>query len=271
MFPVASGGSSPLFQRRRNSPRSEPLVTVPLGGYLFLPGTPFLSVLVLAAEGFEIVRAVFRRPPAFAEGFAAVERHLRAAGRPLDALCGLELRSERQTTFSEFAAFNGPYVERLRRKGLLVDDRVPITRTNVAVPGVGATHQICAFSYTVPSSRQAPTFVFAAVPEVRNLGGNPPDVVAGDDTSIVGLRQKTAFILDVLGRNLENIGVGWNDVTAIQLYTVHDVHSLVASLILPKTGDAGKRGIHWQLAQPPVTGVEIEIDLRSTGAELTID
>ena len=205
------------------------LVPNPLGGYLFLPGLPFLSFAVLAAEGFEIVRATFRRPPAFSEAFAAIEGHLRSSGRPLHALCGLELRSGRQATPQEFAAFNGPYTECLREVGLLVGDRVPMTRTNVAVPGGEGTHQLFAFSYTVPvprpASQQSPTFVLAAVPEVRNIGSQP-EVVAAGDTSIEGLRQKSVFVLEALESSLEALGVVWSDVTGVQLYTLSDLHRL---------------------------------------------
>jgi hypothetical protein len=55
--------------------------------------------------------------------------------------------------------------------GLLIGERVPMTRTNVAVPDGNETHRIFAFSYTTPvppsTSSQSPTFVVAAVPEVR--------------------------------------------------------------------------------------------------------
>ena len=105
----------------------------------------------------------------FPEGLSAVERHLRAAGRPLQALCGLELRNGRQANMQEFMTFNERYIETLRKAGMLVTDRMPVTRSNLVVTGAEAVHRIHAFTYTVPASSpssRAPTFVIAGIPEV---------------------------------------------------------------------------------------------------------
>ena len=58
---------------------TEKLVANERGGYSFIPGTPFFSFVAVASRGFEMVRAIFRRPPPFPEGLAAVHRHLRDA------------------------------------------------------------------------------------------------------------------------------------------------------------------------------------------------
>jgi hypothetical protein len=55
------------------------------------------------------------------------------------------------------------------------------------------------------------------------------------------------------------------------LYTVRDLHPLLESLVLPKIGDAAQRGIQWHHVLLPVVGGDIEIDVRSVQAELTID
>ncbi|AMY08548.1 hypothetical protein LuPra_01749 [Luteitalea pratensis] len=243
------------------------------GGYRFLPGVPFLSLAALPSDGFEIVRATLRRPRPLSEGLTAIEKYLPEVGRPLHALCGLELRSGHQTTRAEFAAFNSAYIERMRMAGLLVGDSVPMTRTNVAMAGMGE-HQIYAFSYTVPLSRSepkpSPTFVVAAVAEVRNLASRP-EVVAAGDTSLEGLRQKTAFVLEELEGRLRLLGLRLGDVTGTALYTVYDIHPLMASLILPKLSEAARIGVQWYHAQPPVVGSEIEVDVRATRMELTIN
>ena len=253
--------------------QSEKLIPNTRGGYRFLPGVPFLSLAALPADGFEIVRAILRRPRPLPEGLTTIEKYLSEVGRPLHALCGLELRSGHQATRPEFAAFNSADIERMRLAALLVGDSVPMTRTNVAMAGMGE-HQIYAFSYTVPLSRAepkpSPTFVVAAVAEVRNLASRP-EVVAAGDTSIEGLRQKTAFVLEELEGRLRLLGLRWGDVTGTQLYTVYDIHALVASLILPKLGEAARIGVQWYHAQPPVVGSEIEVDVRATRMELTIN
>jgi hypothetical protein len=249
------------------------LVTNERGGYLFVPGQPFFSFGAVAASGFEINRAIFRQPPTFPEGLAAVERHLRAAGRPPQALCGLELRNGRQADMLEFMTFNERYIESLRRVGVLVTDQMPLTRSNLAVTGAEAVHRIHAFTYTLPapsSSSRAPTFVIAGIPEVR-FSGPQSEIIAKDDVSLNGLRQKTVFVLQTIAGLLATMGVEWRDVTGIQLYTVRDLHPLIESVVLPRIGEAAQRGIQWHYVLLPLEGGDVEIDVRSVRAEFTID
>jgi hypothetical protein len=243
------------------------------GGYLFVPGLPFFSFGAVATGGFEMVRAIFRNPPVFPEGLAVVERHLRAAGRPIQALCGFELRNGRQATMREFMTFNDSYINRLRRAGVLVKEQMPLTRSNLVLRGSDASHRIHAFSYTVPASSPSsrrPTFVVAGIPEVRFLGPEP-EIVAKDDLSITGLRQKTTFILETIEGLLTTMEAGWSDVTGIQLYTVRDLHPLMESVVLPRIGEAAMRGIQWHHVLLPIGGGEVEIDVRSVRADLIID
>jgi hypothetical protein len=249
------------------------MMTNERGGYLFVPGQPFFSFGAVAASGFEINRASFREPPVFPEGLAAVERYLRAAARPLQALCGLELRNGRQANMQEFMIFNDRYIESLRKAGVLVANQMPVTRSNLVVTGAEALHRIHAFTYTVPvssASSRRPTFVIAGIPEVRFLGPKS-EIVAKGDVSLNGLRQKTAFVLDTIAGLLTTMGVGWSEVTGIQLYTVRDLHPLVESVLLPRIGPAAQRGIQWHYVLLPLEGGDVEIDVRSVRAEHTID
>ncbi len=241
------------------------------GGYQFLAAVPFLSFAARAVDGFEIVRAVFPRLRPFSEGVADIKSLLEASGRPVQALCAIELRSATQVSGAEFGSFNRTYLERMAQAGLLVNDRVPMARTNVAAAGV-REHSIHAFSYTVPMARdrQAPseTFVLSAVPEVRDITVQPFEFVAAGDTSATGLRQKLEFVLGRLDSTMQKLGVQWARATGVQLYTVHDVQPLLADVILPRIGDAGRRGIEWHHASPPVVGNELELDVRGTRMEL---
>jgi hypothetical protein len=249
------------------------LVANERGGYLFVPGTPFFSFGAVAAGGFEMVRAIFRTPPVFPEGLTAVERHLRAAGRSIQALCGFELRNGRQATMQEFMTFNGVYIESLRKAGALVKDQMPLTRSNLVLTGTNAPHRIHAFTYTVPASSRSSrlaTFVVAGIPEVRFLAPEP-EIVAKDDLSLNGLRQKTTFILETIEGLLTTMGAGWSDVTGIQLYTVRDLHPLIESVVLPRIGEAAMRGIQWHYVLLPIGGGDVEIDVRSVRADLIID
>lgn len=249
------------------------LVANERGGYLFVPGVPFFSFGAVAASGFEIARATFRRPPVFPEGLDAVERHLRAAGRPMQALCGFEFRNGRQATMREFMTFNASYIDRLRRAGVLAQEQMPLTRSNLVLTGSDASHRIHAFSYTVPvssSSSHQSTFVTAGIPEVRFLEPSP-EIVAKDNLSLNGLRHKIIFILETIEGLLTTMGAGWSDVTGIQLYTVRDLHPLIESVVLPRMGEAATRGIQWHYVLLPVVGGDVEIDVRSVRAELIVD
>ena len=264
---------SALLQDRPATPAR--LLPNERGGYRYVPGNAFLSLGALAAEGFEIVRATFRRPRPFPEGFADVESHLRGEGRPIHALCGIELRSGRQATLPEFQAFGRAYVETLRKADLLVAGQTPTTRTNVVLPETELGHRIHAFTYTVPvrpPSGRAPTFMLAGIPDVRNLGRDSERVaVAEGNFSIEGLHQKTVFILDTIESLLKTMGVSWRDVTGVQLYTVRDMHPLLAGVLLPRIGDAARLGLQWHIAQLPVIGGEVEIGVRSIRMELALD
>jgi len=262
------------------------LVSNALGGYRFLPGVPALSFGVVAADGFEIVRTTFRQPRPFPAAMADIEQMLRASGRPIHALCALELSSPRSLSRAQFNSFNQAYVARLEQSSLLIGNQVPLARTNVAFaradaaagePGV----DVHAFSYTVPATSRsrgaAPTFVTAGMPEIRNLQKTalrlePPDIVAANDTTpegqptLTALRLKTEFILTALDETMRTLGVQWTHVTGVQLYTVHDVQPLLSDLILPRIGAAARLGIEWHHMYPP--GVRVEIGVRGTHREL---
>src|SRR6476646_9448933 len=74
---------------------AEELVAHRRGGYRFLPGVPFLSLGAIAADGFEIVRTTLGQPQPLNDGLEEIERRLDKARRPIQALCGVELRSPR--------------------------------------------------------------------------------------------------------------------------------------------------------------------------------
>jgi hypothetical protein len=150
---------------------------------------------------------------------------------------------------------------------------MPLTRSNLVISGTDAAHRIHAFSYTVPASAppaSGRTFVVAGIPEVRFLDPTP-EIIAKDDASLNGLRQKTTFILETLDGLLATIGASWGDVTGIQLYTVRDLHPLIETVVLPRIREAGMRGIQWHYVLLPVEGGDVEIDVRSVRSELVID
>jgi hypothetical protein len=251
------------------------------GGYRFLPYAFQYSGGVAAEPGFAIERARFRRPLPLAEGFAAIEAHLARLGRPPAALCACELRSPAQFTEGGFTAFNRHYVERLAQWGIFRDEVNPIARTNVC-PQIDppATPSLYAFCYTVPGEAnparhsragtpQSGGFVAAGSGEAREgPGGYDERIVRLGDTSVAGLRDKTRHVLAVMEQRLGELGRGWGDVTATQLYTVYDLHPFLADEIVRR--GAMPAGLTWHYARPPVQGLEVEIDVRGIPRECVI-
>jgi hypothetical protein len=233
------------------------------GGYDFLEGGFPYSQGVIARAGFAIERARFLRPLPLAQGFAAIEAHLGALGRPRTALCAAELRSSRPFTFGGFGEFNRGYVAVLEAWSLVRGGLNPVARSNVA-PEVAppAEPGFHAFSYTVPAKKASRSFVVAGSGEWPEGGRFPEDIVARGDTSPAGLRHKAHWVLGTMQARLAGLGAHWAEASATQVYTVHDFHPLVAD-IAALAGD----GIAWNYCRPPIEEIEFEMDLRRVTTE----
>ena len=79
------------------------------GNYSFLKGIAPYSAGVVAEAGFEVVHVRLPRYIPLQAGFDAVAAHLKRAGRPLQAMCGMELRSPKPFSFTGFNQFNAGY------------------------------------------------------------------------------------------------------------------------------------------------------------------
>lgn len=232
------------------------------GNYRYVPGVFQYSAGVAAEPGFRIERVRFMNFVPLAEGFRLIEETLKAAGRPLTAFCACELRSPRPFDEAEFEAFNKEYVGTLTRWGLFDGKNNPVARSNVCpiidppeVPG------FFAFSYTVADPSAAPSFVVAGSGEAPEGRGNYKDnIVNLGDLSSEGLRNKARWVLDEMERRMRALGFSWSDVTVSQLYTVHNVYSLMSEEIGRRGAMRG--GLTWHLNRPPVVDLEYEMDCR---------
>ena len=243
-----------------------------LGGFRFTRGTYFFAGGVVADPGLDIVRARLERPLPWASALDRVQRYLAAKARPVQALCGIELRapvpySSRQL----FAAFNAEYVRQLQRLELLVDGLVPVTRANLATDD-GSVDEQClyAFHYTVPSERPRLTFGTSAQADLKHLSGGAVEHVAEGDISPNGLTEKIRFVTKRIDRQLTDLGASWSLATHIGVYAVHAIGAQIAEVIYPTAGPA-RHGITWHLVRPPVIGLEVELDVRAVLEELVID
>ena len=253
--------------------------------YAFLPGGAPFSSGVIALPGYEIVRARFARPLPVADGFEAIAAHLRGHQRPPTALCAAELRSPLPFTFDGFSEFNAAYVSTLRRWGLVRQEGNPVSRSNVCPVHAPPTEPVFhAFSYTVPigsaqagllttpeHSEWAPgprNYVLAGYAEWAEGTPFPDGIVARGDCSPAGLASKAAFVLDTLEQRCTALGGQWAALTAIQVYTAHDIGPMLASEFAPR--GLTTLGLHWFPSRPPVQELEFEIDARCVRRELVI-
>jgi hypothetical protein len=238
------------------------------GNYRFLTHAFQYSGGVAADPGYAIERARFARPLPLAAGFDAIEAYLARLGRPPTAFCACELRSPKQFTEQGFIDFNRHYVQRLEKWGIFRDDINPVARSNVC-PEIDppAEPSFYAFSYTVPGAGKS--FVAAGSGEATDGAGSYAErIVRLGDQSPEGMRDKARCVLAAMEQRMGALGFGWGDVTATQVYTVYDIHPILAGEFVARGALSG--GLIWHFARPPVEGLDFEVDVRGVARELVI-
>src|ERR1700694_575067 len=147
-------------------------------------------------------------------------------------------------------------------------------------PGAGST--VCpepapptpppfyAFSYTVPSANSAArSFVAAGSGEAREGGPSYEGrIIRRGDQSPEAMCEKARFVLGAMEQRMAALGFGWADVTATQVYTIFDIHPLLAEEIIRRGAISG--GLTWHFARPPVQGLDFEMDVRGVARALMI-
>lgn len=241
------------------------------GGYRYIKGVFQYSAGVAAEPGFVIERARFHRPVPLAEGFAAIEAHLKALDRPMTAFCACELRSPAPFDDAGFEAFNRGYIKPLQDWGIFRDGLNPVARSNVCPelekPAGPSFH---AFSYTRPAAPGAkPSFVVAGSGESPegNASYAEKGIRIGEQTPDA-LREKAQFVLDEMARRMGALGFGWADTTASQVYTVFDLHPFLADEIVRR--GAASSGLTWHFCRPPLDVLDYEMDVRGVQRELVL-
>ena len=247
------------------------LIDNPRGNYRFLTGIAPYSSGVVAISGFDIVHVNLQQPIEYHKGFELIARYLTAAGRPFQALCGIELRLPTPLSFEGFANFNREYQGLLAERGLLLDGRNPIARTNIA-PEVQPPEEpsLYAFAYTVLSRDEVtrPTFIVAGAGDLHDQGKLSPDaIVRPNETSEEALREKAAVVMQVMQTRLDGLQVGWAAVTSIDVYTVFPLQPFLVDTVLSQVDKAAAHGVHWNFGHPPIEGLAFEMDLRGVREE----
>ena len=241
------------------------------GNYFFLKGIAPYSAGVVAGTGFEVVHVRLPRYIPLRSGFEAVEAHLKRAGRPRQAMCGMELRSPKPFSFIGFNQFNAGYIDVLKKWDILFDGMNPVARTNIA-PEVNPPGEpsLYGFSYTVPSKARRKTFVVAGAGELPEGSLEPKDVVRRGESSAAAIQEKAHFVMGLMEGRLRGLSVGWSDVTVSEIYTVHDIRPFVEQELLKRLEEGGAHGLTWHYSRPPIESIEYEMDLRGCATELVI-
>ena len=247
------------------------------GRYRYIKAVFQYSGGIAAEAGYEVERARFMKPLKLAEGFAAIEAHIKALGRPSTAFAACELRSPAPFTDQGFYEFNKMYVTTLARWGIYKEGDPllnPVARTNVCpmypIYGKRAEPLLHAFSYTVPApSATRGTFVIAGGGDARESGPSYRDrIVRLGDTSPEGLREKVLFVICEMERRMKLLGFGWKDAVTTQIYTVQNVGHLLGELLVAR--GAAEGGIVWNYMRPPVVDLEFEMDVRGAAREIVL-
>lgn len=247
-------------------------VEAPDGGYRFIPGVSQYSAGVGALPGFALERVRFANPVPLRQGFEKIAQVLKAAGRPLSAFAACELRSPAPFTESGFVSFNAEYTGFLNEWGVMRDGADnPVARSNVC-PKIDppSTPSFHAFTYSVVAANAPASFVVAGSGEAPEGKGNYRDhAVRLGDISPAAMLEKAKWVLGEMERRMGAFGGDWSQLTATQLYTVHDIFPFIES-------ELGKRGIFrqgltWHLNRPPVQDLEYEMDCRRVHTERVIE
>lgn len=240
------------------------------GSYRFIPGPFQYSGGVSALPGYAIRRVRFHTPVPLAKGFQHIASVLEGAGRPLTAFCACELRSPAPFTDEGFRSFNEVYVGTLSKWKLFDSKTNPVARSNVCPeidpPSEPSFH---AFSFTFEAANAPPSFVISGSGEAPEGYASYHDrIIRLGDVSPEGLQEKARYVVAEMGRRLAALGFGWEDTTATQVYTVHDIHPFLADeLVRP---GAARSGLTWHFCRPPVIGLDYEMDCCGVQSESVV-
>lgn len=242
----------------------------PAGNYRFIPAVFQYSSGAAADSGFEVERVRFDKLLPLAEGFAQAAKYIQAAGRPLTSFCACELRSPAAFTEDGFRTFNQHYVKTLAEWKIFDGTINPVARSNVC-PEIDPPSEpsFYAFSFTRPGGSMKPSFVIAGGAELRGGSGTYPErIVRYQDLTPDAMKEKVRFTVGSMQERLGEFGYGWKDTTAVQAYSVHDFHPVMADELVRR--GAVRSGLTWHFARPPVVDLEFEMDCRRVARETVI-
>lgn len=252
------------------------LTNNPRGNYRFLSGIAPYSCGVVAMSGYEIIRIRLRHPfPLHGPIFEGIGRYLSDLGRPIQALCAMELRIPEPLSFEGFEEFNNKYQQMLKDEGLLLGDVNPVARTNIAPAEFELKEpSVYAFSYTVPVNDGCtiPSFIVAGAGDlIDQTDLTPSAIFRPNEISTDALKEKAEIVMKVMQERLSGLQADWEAVSSISIYTAIPLHTLLVDTILRPIGTAGLQGVNWYYSNPPIKGLAYEMDMRGVRTELLME
>jgi hypothetical protein len=163
-----------------------------------------------------------------------------------------------------FIEFNRCYCSVLEEWGVFVDGANPIARTNVCPLALDDPVPVLhAFSFVRPNAElRRQTFIVAGAGELVEGTLVDDSILRRGETSAAAIAEKARYVCEVMAERLRGLHGTWDEVTSVNVYTVHPLHRLMESLLLSVLPAARRHGVTWHYTRPPVIGIEYEMDLR---------
>jgi hypothetical protein len=264
---LALAAAMPAWAQRAAAAELPVLIENRPGGYRFLPGGAVFNSGALPLPGYEIVHVVLSPWMRLDRAWGLIESFVGAARRTPQAVCGMELRIPQQLSFEGFRTFNAPYIEQLRKWGLIFGEYSAVSRTNVApmldAPEAPSVH---AFSFAAPAEGKGATFCVSGTADIE-AGGK---IVAHGNVSREGMRQKLQYVIGVITERLARLGLSWADATHTDLCLTRDIGDLLETVVVPGLQGAAARGLRVHFARPPIIDSEVELETRGVHRELVL-
>lgn len=155
----------------------------------------------------------------------------------------------------------------------MVDGLNPLARTNVApAQNPPRDPHLFAFSYTesVDSEVRERSFVVAGAGELVEGRLDATSIVRRGDVSEDAMREKAAFVVEVMNDRLAGLDANPNAISQANVYSVHPIDNLLRDVVGPGLSATSQCGIHWYPSRPPVEEIEFEMDLRGVNCEVRL-
>lgn len=234
------------------------------GNYKILPSGAAYCAGIIPDPGYEVVRVELHPWLPLEQAYAFIESHLKSIERPVQAFCGIELRVPEPLTLANWSSFNVPYLDQLRRWGLLYGDYSGVCRSNIALDLYPpATTSMCAFSYTVPATSKGATFLLSGQADI----GSNNQIIAEGEVGPQAMQQRARFTVDTVGETLGKLGFSWAETTRIAFFHVHEIPDIWGPALLGAVGEPIRRGVLVYRARPPIAGGEVELEARAVRQE----